>query len=253
MKLLAVLLSAFCLPASALAADRVVAALSENRVSITAGFVGLEILVYGAIARADPADAEPLGVVVTILGPARPVVVRRKSQVAGLWINTDSIRVAQAPSFYAVASSGPLAQTISRTDDLRYRVSLEHALRHVEASATGQPRETFLEAVVRLRQRAGLYVISPGSITIDQGVLFRATIPLPSNIVEGNYSAQVLLTRDRAVIDSFRTQIDVRKAGIERIIFDLAQHAPMIYGFASILVAITAGFLASAVFQYMRR
>lgn len=234
-------------------ADRVVAALSQSRVAITAGFEGLEILVFGAIARADPAAAEPLGVVVTVVGPSQPVTVRRKDRVWGLWINVESIRVSAAPSFYAVASSGPLADTISRTDDFRYRVSLEHKLRQIEAADTVAPREAFLDAILRLRRAAGLYVLRPGGVRVDEGVLFRTTIPLPANIVEGVYTAQVLLTRDRTVIDSFTAEIDVSKAGLERLIFDTSRNAPLLYGILSILVAMTAGFVASEVFRVLRR
>ena len=255
---MALCLAALCLALPARAqdappADRVVAALSQNRVAITAGFEGLEILVYGAIARGQPAREESFGIVVTVVGPSLPVTVRRKDRIAGLWINAESIRVSSAPSFYAVASSGPLADTISRTEDLRYRVSLEHALRQITTADAVAPREAFLDAIVRLRRDAGLYVLRPGGVRIDDGVLFRTTVPLPANIVEGVYTAQVLLTRDRAVIDSFRAEIDVRKAGLERIVYDLSRNAPLLYGVASILVAMAAGFAASEVFRILRR
>ena len=235
--------------------DRVVAALSQNRVAITAGFEGMEILVYGAIARGNPADLEHLGIVVTVVGPSAPVLVRRKARVAGLWINADSIRLSEAPSFYAVASTGPLHQTISHTADLRFNVSLEHALRQIEAPPTAAdvPRQDFIDAVVRLRRDAELYVQRPGGVSIDQGVLFRTTIPLPANIVEGIYTAQVLLTRDREVIDRFSTDIEVRKVGLERMIYDMAQTSPLLYGVLSIAVALLAGFGASEIFRMLRR
>jgi uncharacterized protein (TIGR02186 family) len=233
--------------------DRVVAALSQNRVAITAGFEGLEILVYGAIARADPRIDDELGVVVSIVGPSRPVTVRRKDRIAGLWVNAEAVRVALAPSFHAVASSGPLYETISHTEDLRWRVTIDHALRQIEADQTQAPRERFLDAVVRLRRENGLYVTLPGGVDLEEGVLFRTRIPLPSNIVEGTYTAQVLLARERRVIDSFETEIEVRKAGLGRLIYDTAQQMPLVYGVASIIVALIAGFAASEVFRYLRR
>jgi hypothetical protein len=78
-------------------------------------------------------------------------------------------------------------------------------------------------------------------------------VRLPANIVEGVYSARVLLTRDREVIDSFETEIEVRKAGLGRLIYDTAQQMPLVYGVASIIVALIAGFAASEVFRYLRR
>ncbi|MGF1658867.1 MAG: TIGR02186 family protein [Rubrimonas sp.] len=233
--------------------ERVVAALSQNRISITADFDGSEIFVYGAIARTAPALAEPPGVVVRVIGPAEPVTVRRKGRVAGIWANVEQARLESAPSYFAVASTGPFHQTISHTADLRHGVSLEHALRFVGAASSAEARESFLAAVVRLRRESGLYAQQPGGVDLVEGTLFRASFVLPANIVEGGYRASVFLTRDREVIDMFETQIDVRKAGIERAIFDLAQNSPAVYALVSIAVAVLAGLAASEAFRYLAR
>ncbi len=237
------------------ARERVVAALSQNRIAITAGFEGSEIFVYGAIARDGPAAPEEgdVGVVIRVAGPSEPVIVRRKDRVAGVWANVDSARIDAAPSFYAVASTGPLHDTISHTEDLRRGVSLERALRFVDAGEAAPRREEFLDAVVRLRRANGRYVLNPGGVTVTGGVLFQTSINLPANIVEGVYDAHVLLTRDRAVVDDFRTTILVRKEGLERLIYDMSRRSPFLYGLASIAVALAAGFGASEAFRYLRR
>jgi uncharacterized protein (TIGR02186 family) len=234
------------------AEPRVVAALARNLISITAGFQGSEIFVYGAIQRAPGRRDEPLGVVVKVQGPSQPVTVRRKRPVLGVWINAESARLDAAPSYYAVATTGPFFETISHTEDLRRRVSLEHALRYVGARQTVEPRENFLDAVVRLRREAGLYVVEPGGVTVDEGVLFRARFDLPANIVEGDYAAQVLLTRDRTVIDSFDTVIAVRKEGLERLIDRAAQERPLAYGLAAVALALGCALVASEAFRRMR-
>lgn len=233
---------------------RVVAALSQNTIAITAAFDGSEIFVYGAIAREappSPQDAD-LGVVVKIVGPSEPVVVRRKARILGIWANRDAAFIDAAPTFYAIATTGPLYETISHTEDLRLRVSLERAMRFVGAQADLRGRQSFLDAVARLRRDTGLYVVNPGGVELIEGTLFRTNIVLPANITEGLYRAQILLTRDREVIDVFETEIDVARAGLERAIYDLAQQQPLLYGLASIAVALTAGFAASAVFRYIR-
>lgn len=237
------------------ARERVIAALSQNRIAITAGFEGSEIFVYGAIARERPMRPEDqdVGVVVRIAGPSEPLVVRRKDRVAGVWANVEAARIDAAPSFYAVASTGPLHETISHTEDLRLGVSLERALRFVDAGAAADRRDEFLDAVVRLRRANGRYVLAPGGVSVTGGVLFQTSISLPANIVEGVYDARVLLTRDRAVVDDFRTTILVRKEGLERLIYDMSQRRPALYGLASIAVALAAGFGASEVFRYLRR
>lgn len=235
--------------------ERVIAALDQNRIAITAGFDGTEIFVYGAIARdrlPGPQDAG-VGVVVMITGPSAPVVVRRKQRALGIWVNRDSEVIDAAPSYYAIATSGAFYDTISHTEDLRRRVSLEHALRFVGSRSEGEAREAFLDAVVRLRRDSGLYVIAPQGVTVIEGTLFNARFALPANIVEGPYSAQVLLTRQGAVVDAFEAQIDVAKAGVERWLFDLARERSLLYGVMAIAVALAAGLAASEAFRWLKR
>ena len=62
-------------------ADSIVAGLSQNRVSITATFVGSEILIFGAVKRDEPPpEDDPLRVVVVVEGPKGPITVRRSAQ-----------------------------------------------------------------------------------------------------------------------------------------------------------------------------
>jgi uncharacterized protein (TIGR02186 family) len=235
--------------------ERIVAALNQTSISITASFEGSEIGVFGAVAREAPVepDAPTLGVVVRIAGPSEPVIVRRKARVAGVWANVAAERIDRAPSFYAVAASGPLHDKLSHTEDLRHRVSFEHALRFVGAQSLGRDRDAYLEAAVRLRREAGLYVLAPGGVDLFEDTLFRAAVALPANIVEGAYTVTVLLTRDRRVIDIHQAEIEVAKAGLERIVYDLSRQQPLLYGALAILVALAAGLAASEAFRWLRR
>jgi uncharacterized protein (TIGR02186 family) len=234
---------------------RVVAALNQTRISITAGFEGSEIFVFGAISRAAGAEAlDPgLGVVIKIVGPSAPLTVRRKTRQFGVWTFGEAVRIEAAPSFYAVGATGPFYETISHTEDLRHRVSLDHAVRLVDAGADPTGRREFIEAVVRLRRAEGLFVLSPSGVEVIDGTLFRHAFRLPANIVEGEYRAQVFLTRDRRVIDRFETTIEVRKVGLERLIDDLARERPLLYGLIAVLAAAAAGLFAAEAFRWFRR
>lgn len=235
-------------------APRVVAALNQNRIAITADFDGAELFVYGAIDRAAPAAADDgLGVVVRIAGPSTPVVVRRKERAFGIWINQGAETIDAAPSFYAIAATGAFEDTLSHTEDLRFRVSLEHALRLVGARSAGEERLAYLDAVVRLKAAQGLYAVQPGGVALVDDTLFSATFQLPANLVEGVYHATVLLTRNREVIDAYEAEIDVAKAGLERWLFELARDRPALYGALALAVALAAGLAASEAFRALRR
>ena len=53
-------------------------------------------------------------------------------------------------------------------------------------------------------------------------------------------------------MDNFETKIEVSKVGLERFLYNLAHDRPLIYGLLSLAIAIAAGWMASAVFRYMR-
>jgi uncharacterized protein (TIGR02186 family) len=244
---LALLLLVLALPARA---EEVVAALSQNRVSIDTNFDGSEILIFGAIKRETPAPAGPLHVIVTVTGPSEPVVVRRKSRVLGIWVNAEQVEIDRAPAFYAVATTGPWDEVITETEDLRHRISIGQAIRSVGAAVTDSPN--FTEALIRLRVRAGLYQTQIGAVRLTDATLFQTSVALPANLTEGNYTVRFLLTRDAHVIDAQETTIFVQKVGLERFIFALAHEQPFLYGLLSLVIAVGAGWGASAAFRYLR-
>ena len=92
----------------------------------------------------------------------------------------------------------------------------------------------------------------PGGVELSEDTLFATSLSLPANLVEGDYTARIFLTRGGAVVDQYDTIIDVRKVGLERWIYNLAHQRPLIYGLLSLFIAIVAGWAASAVFRYIR-
>ena len=243
------LLAAFVALALPLRAEEVLAGLSQNRVALTASFDGSEILVFGAIRREAPIDEDhgALNVIVTIEGPSAPVTVWRKARRAGIWVNTDHVRIRLAPSFYAVATSAPFDEAILPEADERYRVSVPRAIRALGAALEETP--IFTEALIRIRERSGLYQLLEGAVEIERDTLFRTTITLPSNLTEGRYVTRILLTRGGEVIDRYETGIDVRKAGLERMLYQMAHRQPVLYGILAVLLATMLGWGASVAFR----
>lgn len=119
------LLALALLTGGAARGESVVLGLSHEQVAITATFDGSEILIFGAVKRDAPPPDVPLDVVIAISGPSEPMMVRKKDRRFGIWVNSEAVEIDVAPSFYAVATTRPLAQALSQTDDLRYRISLD--------------------------------------------------------------------------------------------------------------------------------
>ena len=235
-------------PAGPAAAQEIVAALSQSDVSINSTFAGSKILIFGAIK--DPPLGPPLDAVITVSGPLEPVTVRRKDRVAGIWINAEAAEIDAAPSFYAVATTGPLDEVLTRTEDLRHAVSIPRAIRAVASGA--QEPQAFVAALIRMREEAGAYLMAEGSVAIRENALFRTEIALPPDLTEGDYETRILLTRDGQVLAQESAVLAVRKVGLERFLFNLAHDDPGVYGVMSLAIAIGAGWGASAAFRLLR-
>ncbi len=242
------------LPTITPASEEVVLGMSKDKVAITTSFNGSEILIFGAVKRETPIPDTQLHVVITVAGPSNPIVVRKKDKWLGLiWVNRSSLEVDEAPSFYAVATTGPMRDVLSEPEDLRNRITIHNAIRSVGAPSDITDSESFTAAVIRIRQKAGLYQLLEGQVALDQQTLFRTSIKMPSDLTEGDYTARIFLTRGGEIISRYETSIDVRKVGLERWLFTLSRENPALYGLMSLAIAIAAGWGASAAFQMARR
>jgi uncharacterized protein (TIGR02186 family) len=238
----------------ALSGEEIVAGLSQSRVAITANFDGSEILIYGAVKREAPAPTDaPLEVIVTVEGPATPLVIRRKERRAGIWVNIDSVTVGAAPSFYAVATTAALEESLSDTDDLRFKITLPHAIRAIGISAEAERSEEYLTALERIRSQSEAYRVMIGGVQLVEETLFRTDVVLPANLIEGDYRVRLFITRNGRVVDQMERLIGVRKAGLERTLYVMAHEQPFLYGLISLALAVFAGWAASAGFRLLRR
>lgn len=251
--LLSVLFSliSMVLPAAA-QEERIVAGLSQNAVQITATFVGSEILIFGAIQRDAPAPEGDLGVVVVVEGPSQGITVRRKEKKMGIWVNSDSVEVQRAPSFYSVSTNGPFDELISDAVDTAMHISIPESIR-IFSSGNVEDPESFAEAIIRIREKSGLYSMNEGGVNVNDGTLFDTRIQLPANLTEGTYWTRIFLTREGEVVADYVSSIDVRKVGLERWLYNLAHEQALIYGLMSLAIAIAAGWGASTFFRVVFR
>lgn len=246
------ILIALALPAAA-QEESIVVGLSQSSVSITTDFVGSEILVYGAVRRDAPAPTEdPLEVIVTVEGPATPIIVRKKERRVGIWINRDKVRIGSAPTFYAIATTGALSEILSETEDLRHRITIPSVIRAIGISSEAEDAPQFVEALMRIRQDEGRYRVNEHAVDLDEQTLFRADVELPADLTEGDYRVRIFLTRDGRVVDTIDRTIFVRKAGLERFLYTMSREQSALYGLLSLALAVLAGWGASTLFRLIR-
>lgn len=245
MRRLLVLALLLLLPGRALAQDApLVAALSQNAVEVTTGFTGAELMVFGSTeAPIGPGGDE---ILVVARGPTRPIVVRRKVQVAGLiWVNGPSARFAEVPGFYFIGGSRPAWQVLP--EDERQRNSL--GLDSLPLTSTGARSPGFRAALLGLEAERGLWVEDHAAVSIAGSRLFHARLPLPATVPTGIYRVEVLLVRSRQIVARQDLTFQVDRVGAADRIATVAADQPFIYGLACIVLAALAGWLGSILFR----
>jgi uncharacterized protein (TIGR02186 family) len=223
-------------------AQPLVADLSDHLIAITAGFAGTDVLLFGA--------TEGEGDVIVILrGPDAPVVVRRKTRAAGIWVNTERIVFTGAPAFYRVAASKPLDEIANAALRTRHQLGVEQLRITPERELTPQKLDNFRQGLLRNKQREDLYSSEVGKVTFLGPRLFRTRFYLPANVPPGSYTVEVLLVRNNQVIAGQTTPMFVSKTGIGADVYDFAHTHSAVYGLIAVLIAVSTGWAAGTVFR----
>lgn len=242
LRYLAVMLILLPLPAQA---KPLVADISQYEIAIDSSFTGAKLILFGA--RQTAGD-----VLVVVRGPARDFVLRKKDRVAGIWVNRSAMRMNDIPDYYAVASNKPL-EDILPPEMLRVLgigvQNLPYILPEPEDELTPAARKDFEAAFIMERMRKRLYTEDVHSLTFMGDTLFKTTLPFPDTTPRGNYTAETYLIYNGQIVGVQSTPLLVAKRGFDAAIYQTAHEYPAIYGILAVLMAISMGWTASALFR----
>jgi uncharacterized protein (TIGR02186 family) len=223
-------------------AQQVVADLSRHLVAITTGFIGTEVLLFGAT----DGDGD---VVVIVRGPDRREVVRRKDRIAGIWVNAGEVSFTSAPAFYAVATSRPVAEIVPQRLLGRHRIGTDNLDLRTGETLDAKTLADYRAGFIRNKVRKGLYLEKPGGVTFLGNRLFRTNLYFPANVPTGTYTVEVLQVRQGRVVSAQTTPLLISKIGLGAEVYRFAHRYSAFYGIIAILIALAAGWAAGAVFR----
>jgi uncharacterized protein (TIGR02186 family) len=235
-----------------IAADKpvLVPDISARRVEIRYSFTGAQLLLFGAIVYpGGRAPTRPADIVVVLRGPVQPILVREKQRIAHIWMNADSNRFRSAPSFYAVASSKAVSDLVDERTASIYEMGLQNLQLSPGGGALPEKERRFEAGLLDLRRRHGLYSENPRGVEITGGVLYRATITIPSDVPVGTYTAETFLVDRGRVLAAATRDIQINKSGFERYVALAARRESFLYGLASVLLSLGLGWAAAAFFR----
>ena len=237
------------------ARESVQADVSARNVAVTSSFNGIEIVIFGAVDNSQQPSAESnyYDVLIVVEGVPGRIVVRRKNNVAGLWLNTSSATFDVVPSYYAISSTRPIDEITSEDFRTSHGVGFQHlrfmpAFGQTQALSTEDLKE-FRQAIVRLKEKQGLYIQDNFRVAFIGRSLFRATIELPANVTVGPFDTRVYLFRDEKLLSQYSVRLNLEREGLERHLHRFAFGYPTLYGLMTVAIAIAAGLLASTVFR----
>jgi uncharacterized protein (TIGR02186 family) len=249
--LLALLLILLPGAASAQNVPKLVPDVSQRQIDIQSGFTGAELLLFGAIIY--PRGVAPEGqidVAVVLRGPARPVTLREKQKIAGIWINADSSDFRSVPAYYAIASSRPLDKIVDDKTAAIYELGLDKLQLSPSGEVDAKEQRRFSRGLVDLNKRGGLFRQNSGTVDITDQVLYRARLTIPSSVPVGTYVAETLLIRNgRVIVADDKVEVRVRKTGFEQLVTILARDYSLFYGTMAVLVSLLLGWFAGYIFQ----
>lgn len=242
------LMSAYLLLSAAAGEPVLVPDVSQRDIEIQYSFTGAQLLLFGAIVYPGARlPSKPADIVVVLKGPEQSITMREKQKVAGIWVNADSARFRSAPSFYAMASSRPIADIVDERTAAIYELGVDKLQLSPSSLNDSAELQRFQAGLVDLRRRTGLFVEEPGTVEISDGVLYRARLSLSARVLVGDYTAETFLIQNGRVVAAAVRDISVRKSGFEQLMAVAAQHWPFLYGLVAIALAVGMGWAAGAI------
>ena len=222
---------------------------SQHEVQVRQGFRGTELLLFGAILTPDGTRAgQDYDIVVVLKGPTRSIVLREKSRIAGIWVNADSAEFRSAPTFFAVASSKPIASIVDDKTAAIYELGLPWLQLSPIGSYNPKEQARMSAGLVDLMSREGLYQQDFRGVSVSQQVLYQARISLPSSVQTGTYTAETFAINHGRVVASAISRVVVKKQGFERLVAQFAEQNGFLYGLIAVALSVGMGIVAGRLF-----
>jgi uncharacterized protein (TIGR02186 family) len=237
---------------------RLEADVSMRSIPVDIRFSGARLVMFGSASKLGPAntDNRALDIVAVVQGARSRMTVRKKTNVWGLWINTGSVDFENSPRYYAIASTRRLEAIATPAVLAENGIGLEQitiSLQRGEAAGI-EPLvlNEYRQAAITLGIRQKQYRREDYGINFVGTSLFRGQIDLPATIPVGQLDVSVFLFRGGELLTRTDAKVNLARQGFEQFIYQFANANGMIYGIATVLLAVLIGSTASFIVSLRR-
>jgi uncharacterized protein (TIGR02186 family) len=236
------------------AAERLIVSISRHQVLVTSSFTGTSIVLFGTVEPDTPTFRmrNAYDIVVTVTGPRQTLVTRRKERMFGIWANADSRTFVNVPNYLHVLANRPFDQIANTNTLRRLQIGIDYFQlpQQIGPDVADTVREDpFRVNFVRLKTEHRLYGQQANGVTFLTPTLFRAEIRLPAEAPFGSYDADVKLFGGGNMIVRVNSAFEVVKVGFEQFVATAARDYGLLYGIATVMMALLTGWFASVTFR----
>lgn len=207
---------------------------AQKEIDVTTGFSGADITVFGNIAVAGD-----LALVLT--GPEKRIVIRKKEEIAGMWVNRKAMDFKRVPLFYDYAVSRNESLLAGAETLKELKIGLNYISFEPDIKDEMNDVSEFQEAIIRTEQERGNFSLDPKPITFIGPQLFRANFSMPPNVPIGVYNVRAVLFQNGSVIATQDVPITIRPKGLASLILMYATKYSFFYALVGLSMAIIAG------------
>jgi uncharacterized protein (TIGR02186 family) len=250
------MMAALLMPVAGLAQDNerenITIGLSSETVQIATNFTGTDLTIFGSVnnVKADSLATGGYDVIVVLEGPPKPITIREKKRILGMWVNADAFSFRDVPRSYVLASTRNL-RDVSPEETFR-QLSLGVGMRFFEPviENSSPARLAYFSTALRDQKIAsGLYREGVGDVRFLSQSLFKASLFLPADIPLGTHRARAFLFKNGVFVDEDSTGLYVEKDSFEQWLFNSAQQHGFFYGLAAVALAIFVGWAGRLLFR----
>jgi len=219
--------------------------MADEQVDITTGFDGTRIVLFGTTDRDNP------NLAVTLRGPERTVIIRRKDHIMGAWMNRDSIEFRRVPSYYdyaATLNEQQLAEFPKMLED--GFIGVDHLGFYDEDAQADDEAGVFRDALIRGFQKKGFYPIKPVTPEFMSPRFFKVAFTLPPGVPTGLYTAEAIMFDGDVILARETQTLQVGQVGFNARVYLFAENHSFFYGLFAVLMALISGWSA---FTFLRR
>jgi len=216
--------------------------IADDYVKISTGFTGTTLSMIGY--RAGQGD-----IVMTLEGPERSSMVRKKARVLGAWINNKAIQFDNIPSYYDFAVSSEDETHILSDEMLKeQRVGLNSLKAKPKTMRYSENKmKEFQHALLRNKQKLKLYPVKHEQVEFIGDDLFRVDFELPANVPAGDYTLRAMLVKNGQVVHQDTQSLRVGLIGFSSDIYEFSNNNSLLYGVLCVVLAVFMGWLSNVI------